>query len=583
MVKLVVDRKENLAYCQASEKIHHDLTMNARSFNKGIYEVVENFSYVAVGYALANITFFIGNTSLIVVDCTEAKEAAEEIMTDMRTICDKPVKTIIFTHHHPDHHGGVKGIINEDDEVEIIAQEKFMDGIRSNASLTAPWLNQAAVASFGLVLPKSEDGVVSNGIGPTFYKGVITLIKPTTTFDKILKRNIDGIDFVIWHAPSECEDELNIYLPEYGLLQVADTLMGNCLANGHTIRGCKFRDIEQWAGAIKELIKYNANHVIGSHGLPMSGKEQIERMLYAQMDGFLYILQQGIRHINMGYSPEQMQHMIKLPDHIANHPWMKPYYGTTEHIVRQLRYGLIGFFDGDPTTLNPTPKTTISKIIIDGMGGIDEVLRMVTRHMSDREYQIASELLTYVLDFEPYDEDARELKAVCLTELAYLTMNTNWRNWYLTSAMELRGEIDFDQIKAMHGLNATDVINEIPTKMFVQSLLVRIDPEKCYDVHYRFAFFTTDDDLRDESQYDKHVVEIRRGVGDYHSGGDHNKGIKIKNCTLRSLFTKRTTLEECLKGGEIRLLKGSTLMDIKRFFTHFDLRDNIPPLTIRPS
>lgn len=62
---------------------------------------------MGIGYALGNAIMIIAPEGLIIVDVTESSMAAKEILAEFRKITKKPIKAIIYTHHHTDHIGGV--------------------------------------------------------------------------------------------------------------------------------------------------------------------------------------------------------------------------------------------------------------------------------------------------------------------------------------------------------------------------------------------------------------------------------------------------------------------------------------------
>lgn len=70
-------------------------------------QVTENI-YVAVGFALGNSIMVIAPEGLIIVDVTESVTAAKEIRHEFRKITDKPIRAIVYTHHHTDHVGGAQ-------------------------------------------------------------------------------------------------------------------------------------------------------------------------------------------------------------------------------------------------------------------------------------------------------------------------------------------------------------------------------------------------------------------------------------------------------------------------------------------
>jgi alkyl sulfatase BDS1-like metallo-beta-lactamase superfamily hydrolase len=69
--------------------------------------------YMGIGYVLGNSIMVIAPDGLIIVDVTESSLAGKEILAGFRKITQKPIKAIIYTHHHTDHIGGV-GVCSSD-------------------------------------------------------------------------------------------------------------------------------------------------------------------------------------------------------------------------------------------------------------------------------------------------------------------------------------------------------------------------------------------------------------------------------------------------------------------------------------
>ena len=55
----------------------------------------------------------------------------------------------------------------------------------------------------------------------------------------------------------------------------------------------------------------------------------------------------------------------------------------------------------------------------------------------EQDYQWAAELASYLIRVDAGNMEARNIKAAAFRQLGYASMNINWRNWYLTSALEL--------------------------------------------------------------------------------------------------------------------------------------------------
>ncbi len=58
------------------------------------------------------MTMVVGTDGVLIIDCLETEEHARHALADLRTISDKPIKALIYSHSHPDHISGVRGVID---------------------------------------------------------------------------------------------------------------------------------------------------------------------------------------------------------------------------------------------------------------------------------------------------------------------------------------------------------------------------------------------------------------------------------------------------------------------------------------
>ena len=95
----------------APSTVHPSLWRQSQLVAKqGLYEVVEGI-YQVRGLDLSNISFIEGDTGIIVIDplvSTETAAAALGLYRAHRG--DRPVVSVIYTHSHVDHFGGVLGV-----------------------------------------------------------------------------------------------------------------------------------------------------------------------------------------------------------------------------------------------------------------------------------------------------------------------------------------------------------------------------------------------------------------------------------------------------------------------------------------
>jgi alkyl sulfatase BDS1-like metallo-beta-lactamase superfamily hydrolase len=572
--------RKNLANEQPAPTIPPRLTEHSKKMEQRVYKIADNV-YSAVGFALANSIMIVGRDGIIIVDTTESVDSGKAILAEFRKITDKPVKAIVYTHNHTDHTMGVKAFASEEDvksgRVEIFAHETLMDTVISNASVIAPILGLRSAYSFGIALERGPEGSVNEGIGPKLIIGQRSFIAPNKTFKDSLDVEVAGVKLRLQHAPSETDDEIVVWLPDNKVLLTAEVIQGECFPNLHTLRGTKYRDPVNWFKSIDKLRQFGAEHMVPSHGRPVSGKQNIEELLTSYRDAIQYVHDQTIRNMNKGLTPDELVEVVsKLPPHLASHPWLGEFYGTVKHSVREIYFGYLGWFEGDPTFLDPLPRGERAARYVEQMGGRDHVLESALGAYNKADYQWAAELLTYLIRVNKDDAQARTLKAQALRQLAYKTENTNWRDWYISSARELDRKLNsMVTTAATSALAAPDILKQLPPGKFFEAMTVRLDPVKTADVHLIVGFRITD-------ARRGYALEVRRGVAQLHESLPANADVtlSLKLADLQRIILHQTTFADALKAGEIKV--DGKQAELERFFGFFDAPATEPPaLTAR--
>ncbi len=571
---------KNLAYDKSAQTIPPRLTDHSKKMEQRVYKIAANV-YSAVGYALANSIMIEGRDGIIIVDVTESVDSAKAILAEFRKITDKPVKAVVYTHNHTDHTMGVKAFTTEEDvkagRVDIFAHETLMDTVISNASVIAPILGLRSAYSFGIALERGPEGSVNEGIGPKLIVGQRGFIAPTKTFKDSLDIEVAGVKLHLQHAPSETDDEIVVWVAERKVLLTAEVIQGECFPNLHTLRGTKYRDPVNWFKSIDRLRLFGAEHMIPSHGRPVSGKQNIEELLTSYRDAIQYVHDQTIRNMNKGLTPDELVEVVsKLPPHLANHPWLGEFYGTVKHSVREIYVGYLGWFEGDPTFLDPLPRGERAARYVEQMGGHDRVLQSALGAYDKGDYQWAAELLTYLIRVNKEDAQARSLKAKALRGLAYKTVNTNWRDWYISSARELERSLNsMVTLAATSSLAAPDILKQLPISKLLEGMTVRLDPVKTADVHLTVGFRFTETGRG-------YALEVRRGIAQLHESlpAEVDVTLNLTVSDLHRIILRQTTFADALKIGEIKADGKQT--ELARFFGFFDAPASEPPsLTAR--
>jgi len=570
---------QNLAFDESSETVPAQLTEHARTMEQRVYQVARDF-YVAVGYGNANMTMVVGMDGVILIDSMENAEAAREALADLRKFSDKPVKALIYTHSHPDHSSGSRGLLDPSDveqgQIEIYAHERLLAGMRGNPGLGIMGPLRLAY-TFGWDLERGADGLVEVGLGPLLRVGTTGFMPPTTVFQGSLDIEVAGVRVHLREAPSESDDEIVLWFPDHGVLHSADVIQGECLANLYALRGA-VRDIWQWIDAIDMLRGFDAQALVFGHGRPLTGQDEIRELLTAYRDSMQYIHDQTYRLMARGLTPDELVGEIsELPPRLRDHPWLGEFYGTVEQTVRQIYSMAFGWFEGDPTFIDPLPRRERSARYVAAMGGRDAVLDTAERAYANEDFRWTAEVLTHVLRADPDDQEACRLKADVLRQLGYRTLNPIWRNNYLMAAKEIDGTMDDDRIRdSLRRLANPDVAATVPIPMLLRVLATRLDPARSDGIQLQVAFHAADTGT-------SYGLGIRSIVVDVFDGAPTDPAIHIQASepTLRGLLSGRIIWQQSVDDGAVTLTTG-TAEEAAHFWSLFDpLMGDLPAIALR--
>jgi len=562
--------------------------------------------------------------------------------------------------------------------VEVIGQENIVESVMITATVAGNIINPRSAYMYGSFLP---NGPVNDGIGPQVNKGNPGpgFHMPSRTFTNEMTLAAAGMNMKLIYVPSETNDELAVFLPNTqnrksggvskdwggeGLLLSAEVIQGPSFPNLYSLRGTSYRNPATWFRSVDQLRKFNSYCMVPSHGVPLCGNDNIQLLLKNFRDAIQFTHDQSVRRMNQGHTPPEMAEIIKLPDYLITDleklkpamprpdmnplDYLLPFYGSVPQAVRELYFGYVGWYEADPTGLMPNAPKDLAARYVKMMGGRDKVLaaahEAVQRGDSQQdkaEWQWAAELLTQLIRINHNDREARELKAKALLKMGQPTTanpeewhdwgitstDPNWRNWYLTSAMELSLP-DGKKFPAITGgLVSPDIQAALPPGAWVNSWTMRLNSDKSANaqpISAGFEFPATPGYSSEGTQ--RFVLDVRRAVCEYQvvapwSPNDHlaakdpkktwdqaDVQIQMTREALRNLLTAEAAviakkakegnsgssatntndpdpflaaLIEAIQKGQIKLLKGSSAQ-VEEFFRNFDPRMiYAPSLTVR--
>ena len=521
----------------------------------GLFKVTERMFQIR-GLDLANMTIIEGDTGLIIIDpLLSAETARAGLDLYYRHRPQKPVVAVIYTHSHVDHFGGVKGVISEPDvaqgKVKVLAPSGFMEEAVSENVLAGNAMSRRAQYMYGSLLPKGPSGQVDAGLGKGFSRGTITLIAPSDLISQPIEtRRIDGVDIEFQLTPgTEAPAEMNLYFPQLRALCIAE----NAVRTQHnvlTLRGAKVRDPKLWSYYLGQtLVRYGdrSDLLIGQHHWPTWGQAHVAKLLSDQRDMYAYLNDQTLRLINHGLTPMEIAERLQtLPEPLASQWYARDYYGSISHNVRAVYQRYIGFYDGNPATLNPLPPVESAAKTIEWMGGADAVLAKARAAYEHGEYRWVAQIVNQLVFAHPDNSAARQLQADALEQLGYQAENSTWRNAYLTGAQELRhGVAEIPRASSASG----DIVQALTVPMFFDFLAVRLNADKAAGRTMALNWVFTD-------LNERYAMTLSNSALTYLPNASHQEPtatITLSKGMLNRIAARQASLGDAVKAGDIRI------------------------------
>jgi len=350
-----------------------------------IYEVYPDTWFVRM--PIVNAVVVKTNAGLVVID-TGMSPGGPALYDAVRTVSDMPVHSIIYTHGHVDHSYGTWAFIEAGESPNIIAHENINDRFNrylrlrgSIAKNMSQPLNQ---------LPESSEDI----------------IWPTRTFSDSLHLEIGGESFILKHHRAETDDHLYIWIPNRKILASADFYQGFLpnAGNGKRVQ----RYVGEWANALNEMARLNAEILLPGHGDLILGIRNIHENLSVLAEALSFIESQTIKGLNAGLRKDQIIESINLPKHLNKHPSLQTLYVSSKDIAKMVIKQYTGWWDDIPSNWTPSSMAMQSLMITNLAGGIDSLIN-ASRTMIKKDIKMASHIADWAFFAYPENEEVQKL------------------------------------------------------------------------------------------------------------------------------------------------------------------------------
>jgi alkyl sulfatase BDS1-like metallo-beta-lactamase superfamily hydrolase len=364
-----------------------------------------------------NVAVFETAEGLVLVD-TGYAPAGPALVEALRELSDKPVHTIIYTHHHLDHAYGTWALIEAGENPRIIAEESFLHEMGLDIRL-ADYANAKLNDQDPRDIPRSWEDVYA----------------PTETFRGRTTLSIGGENFILTHARGETADHLWVHIPSRNAVVSGDLHQPFLPNAGNGKR--RQRHVQEWAKALRDMAAVKPELLLPMHGPAMTDSAEIQDKLDVVATTFESIDQHVVDGLNAGLRQDEVVATVKLPEDLENHPQLETYYNTVQDIAKMVAREYSGWWDGAPAQWTPAPRAAQGRVIAELAGGVDGLIQRA-RQLLDTDPLLASHLADWAFNGHPDNPAVLQLGIDTYTRRIQPGLPLQEINVYLSHLVELK-------------------------------------------------------------------------------------------------------------------------------------------------
>jgi alkyl sulfatase BDS1-like metallo-beta-lactamase superfamily hydrolase len=374
--------------------------------NRITHELSELGDGLAVVEAFSHSILFETDEGLLAFDASGGM-GGDRVVKAIRGWSGKPFHTLVYTHGHVDHVGG-SGHFLADAEARGDARPR----VAGHENVARRFERYDLTNGFNLLINDRQfRGFQKRGyaIGGGRHFLPPDALPVDTAYRDRLQLEVGGLAFELRHARGETDDHSWAWIPSKKAICAGDFFIWNFPNAGNPQKVQRYPG--EWAAALREMAKMGAELFLPAHGLPIAGRERIARVLDEVASALENLVSEVLLRMNAGAKLNDILHEVKVPEEVLAKPYLVPLYDDPEFVVRNVWRLYGGWYDGNPSHLQPARDAALAEELATLAGGAKTLGQRATALAEAGDLRLASHLIEYACTAAPADRDLQARRA----------------------------------------------------------------------------------------------------------------------------------------------------------------------------
>lgn len=403
-----------------------------REWNRALHDgarlsLTEDVAFIGHRGIVGNVLARRTEQGLVLID-TGDPSSGDRMRELLRAWDAAPVHTIVYTHGHADH---VSGAALYDDEAEregwsrpqVVAHRNLPRRFE-RYRLTAGWNRSINARQFER---QARD-----------FRWPSTFRDPDVVFEENAVLEVGGVEVRLHHGRGETDDHVWVEYPDLRLVHSGDFVIWaapNC-GNPQKVQ----RYVQEWAQTLRRIRERRPEILVPGHGPPIIGLERVDRLLDETATFLEDLHEQTVAEMNRGSSLAEVLESVTPRTDLLERPYLRPIYDDPSFVVRNLWRLYGGWYDGDPSHLEPPSPASLAREVCELAGGIDPLLDRIQGLLEAGELALASSLVEMAIAAVPESTSAQSLRAAVYERRSEEETVLISRGLYAAAAAHSRGQ-----------------------------------------------------------------------------------------------------------------------------------------------